>query len=316
MTTLTASTPRPLRICVLGGTGFIGRSLVARLARDGHSITVPTRQRAAHRALTVLPNLRLLRADVHDENELRRLFAGQDLVVNLVGILNEPGLGPGTGAGFGRAHTELPIKTVAACRATGVRRYLHMSALRADSRNGPSHYLRSKGAAEDHLKSLPPGPPLEWTILQPSVVFGPDDAFVNKFAAILRITPGVLPLACADAQFAPVWVGDVAEAFARCAVRDDVAGRSFQLCGPEVVSLGDIVHSTAQTLGLRRWVLPLPRFVSRLQAALLDWVPGKPFSTDNFRSASVPSTCECDGLAELGIRRSSMRGIVPRYLRR
>ncbi len=145
-------------------------------------------------------------------------------------------------------------------------------------------------------------------IFQPSVVFGPHDAFVNQFAAILKITPGVLPLACADARFAPVYVGDVAEAFVRCLDRNDVAGRTFQLYGPETITLGDIVRLTARTLGLRRWVLPLPRAVARLQAALMDYVPGKPFSTDNFRSASVASVGERDGLAELGIARTPLRG--------
>jgi NADH dehydrogenase len=304
-----------MRICVLGGTGFIGRVLLARLARDGHELTVPTRQRAPHRPLTVLPELRLVHADVHDEAALRELVAGHEVVVNLVGILNEPGFGPGSGAGFRRVHTELPAKVVATCRETGVRRYLHMSSLRADAREGPSHYLRSKGAAEDHLRTLPPGA-LEWVILQPSVVFGPADDFVNKFAAILKLVPGVLPLACADAKFAPVWVEDVAEAFARCVERDDVVGQTYQLCGPEVLTLGEIVRRTARALGLRRWVLPLPRPLARLQAMLMDFVPGKPFSTDNFRSATLDSICSCDGLAELGIRSSSMRGVVPRYLRR
>jgi NADH dehydrogenase len=151
-------------------------------------------------------------------------------------------------------------------------------------------------------------------IFQPSVVFGPGDAFINNFAGILKITPGVLPLACADAKFAPVYVGDVADAFVACLHRRDVAGRTFQLCGPDVITLGDIVRMTADLMGLKRIVLPLPRAVSRVQAAVMDFVPGKPFSTDNFLSATLDSTCDCDGLAELGLPRASMRSVLPQYL--
>ncbi len=135
-----------LSVCVLGGTGFIGRSLVARLAADGHRVKVLTRDRAGARDLLVLPTVRLVRADVHDPGVLEREFNGCAVVVNLVGILNERRPGHGSRE-FRRVHTELPMKVVAACRAAGVQRYLHMSGLKADSARGPSHYLRSKGEA-------------------------------------------------------------------------------------------------------------------------------------------------------------------------
>ena len=302
-------------ICVLGGTGFIGRALVARLAADGHSVKVLTRDRTNNRDLLVLPTVRLLRADVHDAAELEREFAGCDVVVNLVGILNERRPGRGSGAEFRRVHAELPMRVVRACRASGVRRYLHMSGLKADSSRGPSHYLRSKGEAEDFIRrECADGNP-EFVIFQPSVVFGPGDEFINKFAALLALVPGVMPLACAGARFAPVYVGDVVEAFGRSIDERAAAGRTFQLCGPDVVSLGDIVRDVAAALGLRRWILPLPDAVSRVQAAIMDYVPGKPFSTDNYLSATLDSTCDCDGLAELGIERTSMRGVVPAFLR-
>jgi uncharacterized protein YbjT (DUF2867 family) len=300
-------------ICVLGGTGFIGREIVARLASGGHAVRVLTRDRTAHRDLLVLPSVRLVRADVHDLATLQREFTGCEVVINLVGILNERRAGHGDRE-FRRVHTELPMKVVQACKAAGVRRYLHMSGLQADSRRGPSHYLRTKGEAEDYIRrECATGRP-EFVIFQPSVVFGPRDEFINKFASILRIVPGILPLACADAKFAPVYVGDVADAFVRCVSRRDAAGRTYQLYGPEVVTLGDIVRMTARALGLRRWVLPLPRGIARLQAAMMDFVPGKPFSTDNYLSATVDSVGDRDGLGELGIVRTSMRGVVPKYL--
>lgn len=303
-----------LSVCVLGGTGFIGRSLVARLAADGHQVKVLTRDRAGARDLLVLPTVRLVRADVHDPGVLEREFNGCAVVVNLVGILNERRPGHGSRE-FRRVHTELTMKVVAACRAAGVQRYLHMSGLKADSARGPSHYLRSKGEAEDFIRRECAAAGPEFVIFQPSVVFGPRDEFVNRFAAILRVLPGVLPLACADAKFAPVYVMDVAEAFARCLELEAAAGQTYQLCGPEVLTLGEIVARAAQGLGLRRWIVPLPRWLSRIQATLMDFVPGKPFSTDNFLSATVDSVCDRDGLGALGIERTSMRAVVPRYLR-
>ena len=302
-------------ICVLGGTGFIGREVVARLGALGHDVKALTRHPAQHREMKVLPSLRLVRADVHDEARLAREFDGCDAVVNLVGILNERGLGRGSGAEFRRVHTELPQKVVRACKAAGVRRYLHMSGLKADSKRGPSHYLRTKGEAEDYIREHCADGAPQFVIFQPSVVFGPGDAFINNFAGILKLTPGVLPLACAEAKFAPVYVGDVAEAFARCLDRRDVVGRTLELCGPDVMSLGAIVRETARTLGLRRVVVPLPKSLSRVQAAMMDFVPGKPFSTDNFLSATLDSTCSEDGLGALGIARTPMRGTIDRYLR-
>jgi NADH dehydrogenase len=300
-------------VCVLGGTGFVGRALVARLAREGHAVKVLTRDRTGNRELLVMPTVRLVRADAHDPTTLEREFRGCDVVINLVGILNERRLGHGDKE-FRRAHTELPMKVVAACKTAGVRRYLHMSGLKADAVRGPSNYLKSKGEAEDYIRRECAAGAPEFVIFQPSVVFGPRDEFINKFATVLRVVPGVFPLACADSRFAPVYVGDVVEAFARCLDRRDAAGRTYQLCGPEVVTLGDIVSSTARSLGLRRWIIPLPRFVARIQAAVMDYVPGKPFSTDNFLSATVDSVCDRDGLGELGIPRTSMRGVVPKYL--
>jgi uncharacterized protein YbjT (DUF2867 family) len=302
-------------VCVLGGTGFIGSEIVGRLAAAGHDGKVLTRNPAQHRELKVLPSVRLVRADVHDEARLAHEFAGCDVVINLVGILNESGLGRGSGRQFQRVHTELPQKAVRACRKARVRRYLHMSGLKADSQRGPSHYLRTKGAAEDYLHEQCADGSLEYVIFQPSVVFGPGDAFINNFAGILKLTPGVLPLACAGAKFAPVYVGDVAAAFVACLDRRDVVGRTYELCGPDVLTLGEIVRMTADVLGVRRIIVPLPRGISRMQAAVMDFVPGKPFSTDNFLSATLDSVCGRDGLAALGLPRTPLRGTIDRYLR-
>jgi NADH dehydrogenase len=297
------------RICILGGTGFVGRSLANRLARDGYALRVLTRDRERNRsALILLPELELIEADVHDPAQLVRHFAGCEAAVNLVGILNERGR---DGSGFRHAHVDLAAKVVEAARRAGVRRLLHMSALNADARSGPSHYLRSKGEAEDRVHAAAD---LRPTSFRPSVVFGPGDSFFNRFARLLRIAPGVFPLACAGARFAPVFVGDVAEAMTRALPDPGTYGRRLGLCGPRVLTLEQIVRYVAECIRVRRLIVPLPDLLSRVQAAICDFVPGKPFSTDNYLSATVDSVCERNDLEGLGIAPAPIEAIVPQYL--
>lgn len=300
---------RPLRICILGGSGFVGTRLCGELARAGHSLTVPTREVARARHLQVLPTLKVVRADIHDPGALTTLIDGHDVVVNLVGIVNERGR---NGAGFRHAHVELARKVVTACRATRTDRLLQMSGLNADV-NGPSHYLRSKGEAERVVREEG-GPDLAWTVFQPSVIFGPDDSFINRFAGLLRMLPLAMPLARPDARFAPVWVADVVAAMVRCLEDPDTIGESFELCGPETCTLRQIVTYVRDVLGLQRAIIGLPDWAGQLQAAVMDFVPGKPFSTDNYRSLTVDSVCRVDGFARLGLRPAAMKAIVPRYL--
>lgn len=297
-------------ICLLGGSGFVGTHLAAALARDGWRITVPTRNPVFAQHLAPIPSLRLIAADIHDPARLAELCAGQQAVVNLVGILNERGR---DGRGFARAHTELAGKLVNACRRQRVDRLLQMSALNANADHGPSHYLRSKGRAERILREES-GPDLRHTIFRPSVIFGTGDDFINRFAGLLRMLPVALPLARPNARFAPVWVGDVVEAMRRALADEATAGECYELCGPETFTLREIVCLVRDQLRLRRAVIGLPDFVARLQAAICDFVPGKPFSTDNYKSLLVDSVCSVNGLARLGIRPQPLSAILPRYL--
>ena len=299
-----------LSICVLGGTGFVGSRLVTRLIAAGHRVKVLTRNREQHRHLLVLPELQLVNANVHDAVQLAVQFASIDVVVNLVGILNERGYG---GGGFRAAHTELARKVTQACLSAGVTRLLHMSSLRADARTGPSHYLRSKGEAEDIVRR-DCGSAIDYTIFRPSVIFGPGDSFINRFAQLLGMLPLIFPLARASARFAPVYVGDVVEALMRCLHGGAASRSSLELCGPEIFTLREIVSFTARTLGLKRSIVALPDFIGRTQAFIFDFVPGKPFSSDNFRSLTVDSICSEDGFARLGIKPQPMAGIVHQYL--
>jgi uncharacterized protein YbjT (DUF2867 family) len=291
-------------LVVLGGTGFVGRHLVPRLAAQGWRVTVLSRNRDAQRELFVLPKVQVENADVHSEVALTRWLRDADVAINLVGILNEPGR---SGRGFDRAHVELTRTLIAACKTAGVRRLLQMSALNAG--RGRSHYLRTRGEAEAAVRESG----LDWTIFQPSVIFGSGDGLFGRFHALLKLAP-VLPLARAGAKFAPVYVGDVVEAFVR-AVRDPATRRqTYELYGPEVLTLAQIVRYTARHAGLRRLVLPLPDALGRLQALAMDFVPGKPFSTDNYLSLQMDSVGGIDGLYRLGIDKTPIDAIVPPLL--
>lgn len=292
------------RIVLLGGTGFVGRHLAARLAADGYRVTVLSRNRARRREVGVVPNVRVVTCDVYSQTALADLLAGADAAINLVGILNEPGRG---GSGFARAHVQLTRALVAACHASGCTRLLQMSALNAG--RGRSHYLRTRGEAEDVVKNSG----LRWTIFQPSVIFGPGDGLFARFAQLLQISP-VLPLARPKAKFAPVHLGDVLEAFARALRDKQTIGQTYELYGPDTMTLEEIVKYTARHLRLKRAILPLPDAMGRLQALAMDFVPGKPFSTDNYLSLLSDSVGGIDGLYRLGIPRTPIDAVVPALL--
>lgn len=293
----------PRRVAMLGGTGFVGRALVARLLAAGHVVRVVSRNRQRHAERWLAPGATIVECDEYDPAALARAITGCDVAINLVGILNSPGLGD-TRKGFERAHVQLTCNLIAACATTGIARLVQMSALNAG--RGHSHYLRTRGVAEDTVKASG----LAWTILQPSVIFGPGDGLFCRFAGLLRWTP-VLPLARAGAKFAPVYVGDVASAFA-CVLRDErTARQTYELYGPEVLSLAQLVHATAQAMGRRRLVLPLPDALGRLQALAMDFVPGKPFSSDNYRSLRTDAVGGIDGLHRLGIDPVRIAAILP-----
>lgn len=299
---------RHSRVCLLGGTGFVGSRLAARLLRAGHSVTVLSRDPERHKALRVVPGLEILRCDVHAATALTDRLRGHDVVINLVGILNERGF---AGRGFQLAHTQLTGTAIDAARAAGVRRFLQVSSLGA-AEDAPSHYLRSKGAAERRVRER--AGPMEWTIYRPSVIFGPGDSFLNRFAALLAAVPWVFPLAMPDAKLQPVHVDDVVEALRRGVDGSAPSGATFELGGPRVLTLREVVRFVAASTGRRRVILGLPRFVSRLQAFCMDFVPGRPFSTDNYRSLTVDSVCAADGFAPLGLRPRSMEGSAPAFL--
>jgi uncharacterized protein YbjT (DUF2867 family) len=291
------------QLVILGGTGFVGSHLVPRLAADGHHIVLLSRNREQHRELGVLPKVTVRSADVYNDDVLRREFDGADAVINLIGILNMQGRHT-----FQRAHVDLTRRVIAACHASGVNRLHQMSSLKAGQ--GLSQYLKTRGEAETLVKASG----LDWTIYQPSVIFGEGDGLVSRFAALLRRMPA-LPLARAKSRMAPTFVGDVAEAIARCVDSNKLGlRRSYELYGPEAFTLGEIVRQIRDTAGLRTPVVPLHDSLGRLQSQVAGLLPGKPFSFDNFQSLRTDSVGKTDGYAALGIVPQPFTPWLPRLL--
>jgi NADH dehydrogenase len=289
-------------ICVLGGSGVVGRHICEALAARGYRLRVPTRRRERVKHLTVLPTVEVIEANIHDPQTLAWCLRGQQAVINLVGVLH----GGRGSSGFKQAHVELARKVVDACRQQGVQRLLHMSALNADAQ-GPSDYLRSKGAAEVIVRDSG----LAYTIFRPSVIFGPGDRFLSVFACMQSMLP-VVVLACPNARFQPVYVEDVAAAFAEALEDPDSVRAAYDLCGPKVYTLRQLMRYAGEVSGHPRPVLGLGSGLSNLQAAVLEFLPGKLMSRDNVRSMTVDSVCTSQ--FPFGIRPTALESVAPNWL--
>lgn len=295
------------QIALLGGSGYVGRHLTRHLQNRGYRCRIITRH--AHRLHELRTSADAVEANPYDRDALAKALDGCDAIVNLVGILNESG----KHNGFRRTHVELVENLVAACQAGGVDRLLHMSALNADQGSGSSQYLRSKGEGENRAHTLGKAS-IAVTSFRPSVIFGPDDGFLNRFATLLRI-PGPMPLACPDARLAPVYIGDVVRAFANALEDRATHGRHYELCGPRSYSLEELVRFISAAMGHKKLIVRMPDWASRLQASVLQYAPGKPFTPDNYLSLRTASVCTHDGLAELGIEPTSLENAGLRILR-
>jgi NADH dehydrogenase len=298
------------RVCILGGTGFVGHHIVAQLAKDKHHVKVLTRNRERHRDLLVMPSVVVKNANVHDVNSLKAEFAGYDVVINLVGILNDEGK---KDRSFQGAHVELARKIMEACRANRISRLLHMSALNADAGRGSSRYLRSKGEAENLLHTTKD---INVTSFRPSVIFGPEDSFLNRFAGILKITPkfAPFPLACPNSRFAPIYVEDVAKAYVSAIDNKATFNKHYDLCGPKEYTLKELVKYTGELIGEKRMILGLSQGLSKLQAIVLSIMPGKPFTFDNYLSLLQDSVCKQPFPDVFGFKPTALEAIAPYYL--
>jgi len=302
-------TRSPARVLLLGGTGFVGRHVCEKLTRLGSSMTVITRRANQASAIINLPRVTIIEGDVYNVEFLTQCMQQHDVVINLIAILH------GTPAAFEKAHVQLPQVIAQACQDSGVHRLIHISALGA-SLTGPSEYQRSKARGEEIFKQAG----LELTLLQPSVIFGKEDKFLNLFAQLQSITP-IVPLAGANTRFQAVWVEDVANAIAQCVVNSDTAGKTYELCGPEVFTLQKLVQKSGQWAGIRqgkgRLVFGIPHALAWLQAFLMEMAPGQPLmSRDNLASMLVDNVASGHalGLKDLNMEAAAVSSIAPGYL--
>lgn len=324
------------RLCILGGSGFVGTQLVSQLAARGLTVRVLSHRREMAKELILLPTVEVIEADVHDQQELIRQFRGMDAVINLVGILHERKISrvdlPSERRGdFQHIHLELSRKVVRACGEANVSRLLHMSALGADA-NSRSGYQRSKGIAEalireagmshsTHENWYLNGPKfvhgygLHFTIFRPSVIFGRGDSFLSMFARLLKLFP-VMPLASSGTRFAPVHVDDVARAFADSLDNPATFGKTYDLCGPKVYTLRELIEYVGSVIGKKRSIVPLGKWASYFQAWALECIPGKKLMTrDNYFAMCTDNVCATGWPAVFDFQPATLEAIAPDYLR-
>ena len=297
-------------ILLIGGNGFVGRTLAAQLQSAGYSVLIPTGHLAAGRELRLLPKVYLEDADIHEFDQLQDLcsrVSSSGAVINLVGVLHDKPAQP-YGKIFQAAHVDLPKNIITAMQMYGLKRYLHMSALGANS-NGPSMYQRSKGDGEAAVKASG----LDWTIFRPSVIFGAQDQFINLFAKLTKLFP-VMPLANYGAQFQPVSVDDVATSFVSALKMPMTIHQTYDLVGPTIYTMKEIVELAKHKVGASCAIIPVPAFVGYLQALAFEFLPGPTLmSRDNIASMQQPNILSLKGVDALKdvfkVSRRSLEGM-------
>ncbi len=292
-------------VCVLGGSGFVGSAIVHKLSAAGYAVKVLSRRRESAKHLFLLPNVQVVECNVLNDSELSMHMQSCDAVINLIGILHET-----PKATFEAIHHEFPKRIAALCERLGIKRLLHMSALQT-STDAPSAYLRSKALGEAavmaHSKKI------NITIFQPSVIFGRGDNFLNLFATVVKVMP-VVALAKPDARFQPIWVEDVAEAFVNSLGNIDTYGKTYELGGPRVYTMRELVEFVIFVLGKKRKIVGLNDKLSYWQAYAMEKLPIKLMTRDNFYSMQVDSVCKGPIAEELGVKPTAIEVEVPEYL--
>ena len=297
-------------VTVFGGAGFIGRYVVQRLAEQGAIIRVPSRHTARALFLKPLGGVGQINVEAWNPSaasEVERLLTGADIAVNLVGILFESRSGD-----FERLQARFPGEVGAAAARLGLERVVHLSAIGADP-NSKAAYGRTKAAGEAALQASFP----QATILRPSIVFGPEDNFFNRFARMSQLSP-VLPLIGGGrTRFQPVYVGDVADAVVAALGRPETAGRTYELGGPAIYSFKELLAYLLRVTGRRRLLVNLPFGLASLQAKLLQFLPEPPLTPDQVVMLERDNVVSAGaaGLAELGLQPTPLEVIVPQYLK-
>ncbi|MCP3848989.1 MAG: complex I NDUFA9 subunit family protein [Gammaproteobacteria bacterium] len=298
-----------MKICVIGGTGFVGTHLITTLIRQGHLVKVITRRPERHRHLRTLPGIKIVNIDFFGNKILERQIDTYDVVINLAGILNTSGKNT-----FEHVHEKVALRVAEATKAVGTPRLLHMSALNADE-CAPSDYLKSKGRARNKILAMEG---LHITTFSPSVIFGANDSFFNRFAQLLKMMPVSFPLACANARFAPIYIGDVVDAFINSIDKPETYAKNYNLCGPQEFSLKELVKYTAKQIHSNSVVIPLSHFLSKPIAMVMGFIPGAPITLDNYQSMTIDSACsEIErnaSISDLDLQLHSIESVVPQYL--
>lgn len=293
------------QVCVTGGAGFVGSSIVRKLDAAGYQVKVLTRHRERAKHLILLPNVQVQTCDVNDNVALTESLRGCDAVINLVGILHET-----KNNTFESVHHQLPERIAQLCSDSGITRLLHMSALRA-SDNAPSQYLRSKAQGEAALSLF--DNTINVTIFKPSVIFGRADHFLNLFASLVKFLP-VIFLAKPDAKFQPIWVEDVASIFVHSLQNAGTYAKSYELAGPSVYSMRELVQTVMQVLNKQRPIIGLSDTLSYLQAWMMEWLPIKLITRDNVRSMEVDSVAESPMASEIELPLMPLEAVIPEYI--
>ncbi len=295
----------PSTITILGGAGFVGSCLVAKLDEAGYQVKVLSRRRENSRHLILLPNVQVVECDVMDNHALKAALTGSDKVINLIGILHEAGNNT-----FEAMHHQLPRRVAQICEELNIQRLLHMSALQADI-HAPSQYLKSKALGEATINAC--SKKLDITIFKPSVIFGRGDSFINLLANLVKFLP-VIFLAKPKVKFQPIWVEDVAQCFMSALENTATYGKTYELGGPSVYTLRELVQKVMAILGKQRPIFGLNDTLSMAQGFMLELMPIKLMTRDNIRSMQVDSICSAQIAPELGVVPTSLDVIVPEYL--
>ena len=293
------------KIAILGGAGFVGSCLVAKLDAAGYQVKVIARRRESAKHLILLPNVQVIECNIANTYGLKDALKGCDAMINLIGILHESGKQT-----FESAHHQLPRRLVQLCEELGIARFIHMSALQA-ANNAPSQYLRSKAAGEAAISEF--NKKLDITIFRPSVIFGRGDSFINVFANLVKFLP-IIALAKPDAKFQPIWVEDVAQAFVNALENTATYGKIYELGGPQIYSLRELLQKVMAILGKPRPIIGLNDKLSMAQGWAMELMPIKLMSRDNVRSMQVDSICNTAIAPELEIAPTALDVVVPDYL--
>ncbi|MEC8996488.1 MAG: complex I NDUFA9 subunit family protein [Pseudomonadota bacterium] len=289
-------------ITMLGGTGFIGSRLVFELSKFSNNITILTRSREKNKKLLVIPNIKIVEADINDDIALREYTKDSDLVINTVGILNELD----SINSFENLHVNLVKKISNVIKYHKIKRMIHIGSLNSMNSN-TSNYMKSKAEAEKYLLEITSNF-CNVTIVKPSVVFGENDTFFNRFAKILKYSP-IFPLACPYSKFAPIYVGDLTKIIIESINAKKTYNQAIDITGPKIYTFHELIKLTLEFMKIKRFVIPLPDFLSRIQAYIFERLPGKIFTIDNYHSLQV------DSVSDTGIKGTTfIEQVVPTYL--